>query len=77
MTNRPWEQETGLPYSLTPAMSQDERDRYKVIRRDTFEEITDMILSAYTETGNCMFRGKDGAPDERQFGADGIRIVRR
>ena len=76
MTNRPW-LDTVLPYSLTPAMSQDERDLYKVVPRDTFVEITDMILSAYVETGNCMFRGKDGAPYERQFGADGIRIVRR
>jgi len=73
-----WEMTTGLPYKLTPDQPQSERDRYMVIRRDTLAPATsDPILSAYTETGICSFRGPDGAPYERDFGPDGIRIVRR
>jgi hypothetical protein len=64
-----------LPRVLTPTDPEHERARYKIVRRDNFQEVPGLILSANVETGLCLLRDKQGDSKEYNFGPDGICIV--
>jgi hypothetical protein len=64
-----------LPRKLTAVDPESERRRYKIVRRDTMEDVPGLILSANVETGLCLLRHSNGASQEFNFGPDGLRIV--
>jgi hypothetical protein len=64
-----------LPCKLTAVDPECERQRYKIVRRDTMEDVPGVILSANVETGLCLVRLPNGASQEFNFGPDGLRIV--
>jgi hypothetical protein len=64
-----------LPRKLTAVDPESERARYKIVRRDTMEDVPGLILSASVETGLCLVRHSNGASQEFSFGPDGLRIV--
>lgn len=64
-----------LPTKLTAVDPEEIRMRYKIVRRDTFQDVPGLILSASAETGICVLRDAHGAAAERNFGPDGLRIV--
>jgi len=64
-----------LPRKLTAVDPENERRRYKVVRRDTMEDVPGLILSANVETGLCLLRLPSGASQEFNFGPEGLRIV--
>jgi len=64
-----------LPRRLTAVDPESERKRYKVVRRDTMEDVPGLILAASVETGLCVLRGAAGASEEHNFGPDGLSIV--
>jgi hypothetical protein len=65
------------PTKLSFAHPESERLLYKVVRRDTMEDVPGLILLASVESGACFLRGADGSNKEFEFGPDGLRIVRR
>jgi hypothetical protein len=64
-----------LPTKLTAVDPESERALYKIVRRDTMEDVPGLILSAAEETGLCLLRLSDGANQEYNFGPDGLRII--
>jgi len=64
-----------LPRKLTAIDPESERRRYKIVRRDTMEDVPGLILSASVEAGLCLLRLSSGASQEFNFGPDGLRIV--
>lgn len=64
-----------LPRKLTAIDPERERRRYKIVRRDTMEDVPGLILSASVETGLCLMRLSSGANQEFDFGPEGLRIV--
>ena len=66
-----------LPTKLTAVDPETERRRYKVVRRDTMEDVApgSLILSASVESGLCLLRLGNGASQEFNFGPNGLRIV--
>jgi hypothetical protein len=64
-----------LPRKLTAVDPESERRRYKIVRRDTMEDVPGLILSANVEAGLCLLRLSNGASQELNFGPDGLRIV--
>jgi hypothetical protein len=64
-----------LPRKLTAVDPESERRRYKIVRRDTMEDVPGLILSASVEAGLCLLRLSSGASQEFNFGPDGLRIV--
>jgi hypothetical protein len=64
-----------LPRKLTAVDPEEERRRYKIVRRDTYEDVPGLILSANVDTGLCLLRLSNGASQEHNFGPDGLRIV--
>jgi hypothetical protein len=64
-----------LPRQLTAVDPENERRRYKIVRRDTMEDVPGLILSANVETGLCLVRLSSGANREFDFGSEGLRIV--
>ncbi len=64
-----------LPRKLTAIDPESERARYKIVRRDTMQDVPGLILSANVETGLCLVRQLNGNSQEFNFGADGLRIV--
>lgn len=64
-----------LPRKLTAVDPESERRRYKIVRRDTMEDVPGLILSANVETGLCLIRLSTGASQEFNFGPNGMRIV--
>lgn len=64
-----------LPRKLTAIDPESERRRYKIVRRDTMEDVPGLILSANVEAGLCLLRLSSGASQEFNFGLEGIRIV--
>jgi hypothetical protein len=62
---------------LTVAHPEEERARYKLVRRDTMQDVLGLILSANAESGLCLMRIRDGESVEYNFGPDGLRIVPR
>jgi hypothetical protein len=64
-----------LPRKLTAVDPESERRRYKIVRRDTLEDVPGLILSANIETGLCLVRLSNGSNQEFNFGPEGIRIV--
>ena len=64
-----------LPRKLTAVDPENERARYKIVRRDTLEDVPGLILSANVETGLCLLRQLNGTSQEFNFGPDGLRIV--
>jgi hypothetical protein len=64
-----------LPRKLTAVDPESDRRRYKIVRRDTMEDVPGLILSANVETGLCLLRLSSGASQEFNFGPDGLRIV--
>lgn len=64
-----------LPRKLTTIDPEAERRRYKVVRRDTMQDVPGVILSANVETGLCVLRQSTGASQEFDFGPEGLRIV--
>jgi hypothetical protein len=64
-----------LPLKLTAVDPESERRRYKIVRRDTMEDVPGLILSANVETGLCLIRLSTGASQEFNFGPNGMRIV--
>lgn len=64
-----------LPCKLTAIDPESERARYKIVRRDTMQDVPGLILSASVETGLCLLRHSNGASQEFNFGHDGLRIV--
>lgn len=64
-----------LPTKLTAVDPEEERRRYKIVRRDTYQEMPGLILSANIDTGLCLLRLSNGASEEHNFGPDGLRIV--
>lgn len=64
-----------LPRKLTAVDPEEERRRYKILRRDTYEDVPGLILSANVDTGLCLLRLSNGASQEHNFGPDGLRIV--
>jgi hypothetical protein len=64
-----------LPQKLTAADPESDRRRYKVVRRDTMEDVPGLILSASVESGLCLLRLANGASQEFNFGPNGLRIV--
>jgi hypothetical protein len=66
-----------LVQKLTAVDPESERARYKIIRRDTMDDVPGLILSASEETGLCLMRIHTGESKEYSFGPSGLRIVRR
>jgi hypothetical protein len=66
-----------LPLKLTAVDPETERRRYKIVRRDTMEDVApgSLILSASVETGLALLRLVTGASQEYNFGPNGLRIV--
>jgi hypothetical protein len=64
-----------LPQKLTAVDPESDRRRYKIVRRDTMEDVPGLILSASVETGLCLLRLSNGASQEFNFGPNGLRIV--
>lgn len=64
-----------LPRKLTAVDPESERRRYKIVRRDTMEDVPGLILSANVESGLCLVRLSNGASQEFNFGPEGLRIV--
>jgi hypothetical protein len=64
-----------LPRKLTAVDPESERARYKIVRRDTMQDVPGLILSANVETGLCLLRHSNGISQEFNFGPDGLRIV--
>ena len=64
-----------LPRKLTAVDPESERARYKIVRRDTLQDVPGLILSANVETGLCLVRQSNGVSQEFNFGPDGLRIV--
>lgn len=64
-----------LPRKLTAIDPEAERRRYKIVRRDTMQDVPGVILSANVETGQCVLRQSTGASQEFDFGPEGLRIV--
>ena len=64
-----------LPQKLTALDPESERARYKIVRRDTMDDVPGLILSASVETGLCLLRSANGASQEYNFGPDGFRIA--
>lgn len=64
-----------LPRKLTAVDPESERRRYKIVRRDTLEDVPGLILSANVETGLCLVRLSNGASQEFNFGPEGLCIV--
>jgi hypothetical protein len=64
-----------LPYKLTAIDPESERARYKIVRRDTMDDVPGLILSASVETGLCLLRKADGASQEFNFGPNGLCIA--
>lgn len=64
-----------LPRKLTAVDPENERRRYKIVRRDTMEDVPGLILSASIKTGLCLLRLSSGASQEFNFGPEGLRIV--
>jgi hypothetical protein len=64
-----------LPRKLTAVDPESERARYKIVRRDTLQDVPGLILSANVETGLCLLRQSSGTSQEFNFGPDGLRIV--
>ena len=63
---------------LTCVNAESERVRYKVVRRDTMQDVAGvLILSASAHTGLCLIRDDAGCSKEYNFGPDGLRIVGR
>lgn len=67
-----------LPQKLTAVDSEEERARFKIVRRDTMADVPGLILSASVETGLCLLRNpKTEASQEYNFGQSGLCIARR
>jgi hypothetical protein len=64
-----------LPRKLTAVDPETERRRYKVVRRDSMEDVPGLILSANVDTGLCLLRLSNGASQEFNFGPEGLRII--
>jgi hypothetical protein len=64
-----------LPRKLTAVDPESERARYKIVRRDTMQDVPGLILSANVESGLCLLRHSNGTSQEFNFGPDGLRIV--
>ncbi len=64
-----------LPTKLTAGDPKGERRRYKIVRRDTFDDVPGLILSASQETGLCLLALANGTKQEFNFGPDGLRIA--
>jgi hypothetical protein len=64
-----------LPRKLTAVDPESERRRYKIVRRDTMEDVPGLILAANVEAGLCLLRLSNGTSQEFNFGPEGIRIV--
>lgn len=64
-----------LPRKLTAVDPEIERRRYKIVRRDTLEDVPGLILSANVKSGLCLIRLPNGASQEFNFGPEGLRIV--
>lgn len=64
-----------LPRKLTAIDPEAERRRYKIVRRDTMQDVPGVILSANVETGLCVLQQSTGASQEFDFGPEGLRIV--
>jgi len=64
-----------LPQKLTAVDSEEERARYKIVRRDTMDDVPGLILSASVETGLCLLRLSNGASQEYNFGPSGLCIA--
>lgn len=60
---------------LTAADPEEERALYKIVRRDTFDDVPGFIVSASVDTGLCLLRAVNGIIQEFNFGPDGLRIV--
>jgi hypothetical protein len=64
-----------LPQKLTAIDSEEERARYKIVRRDTMADVPGLILSASVETGLCLLRKSTGEAQEYNFGPSGLCIA--
>lgn len=63
------------PQKFTAADPESVRSRYKVVRRDTMQDVPGLILAADAGTGLCLLRGADGASQQHSFGPNGLSIV--
>jgi hypothetical protein len=66
-----------LPRRLAPDQPASERDRWRIVRLDTHEELSGEILSADVDAGIATMRGADGAAVDYSLGAGGIAIIGR
>jgi hypothetical protein len=64
-----------LPQKLTALDPESERARYKIVRRDTMDDVPGLILSASVETGLCLLRKTTGEAQEYNFGPSGLVIA--
>jgi hypothetical protein len=56
--------------------SAEDKARWKLVRTDSYAEVSGLIVSADEETGECAIL-VGGEIQTMQFGPRGIRIVRR
>ena len=69
-----------LPTKLTADDPESKRALYKIVRRDTFEDIPGLILTADTTSGICLMRVVEyGATKdvEHNYGPEGFSIIPR
>lgn len=64
-----------MPTKFTAIDPEDERRRYKIVRRDTFADVPGLILSASVDSGLCLLRLSNGESQEHNFGPNGLSIV--
>lgn len=66
-----------LPIKLTADESERLKRCYKIVRRDTMQDLPGEIASADTDTGVCVLRQTDGTAQDYNLGAGGLIIVGR
>ncbi len=66
-----------LPSKLAAHEPEGLKRCYKIVRRDTMQDLPGDIVSADTDTGVCVLRQADGAAKDFNLGARGLIIVGR
>jgi hypothetical protein len=66
-----------LPSKLTAEAPERLKRCYKVVRRDTMQDLPGDIVSADADAGVCVLRQNDGTAQDYQLGARGLIIVGR
>lgn len=62
---------------ITESMPDAEREKYWVVRLDSYAALPGVVVSANVTTGKCRMKDKTGTAKDYDFGPHAIRIMRR